>query len=145
MTGVMVQAAYSGATLLPNTRIVRYLFVFVLAIQFSSGNVLGDELAKIPFLLRHFNTYRSEYANGSFFDFLRLHYADTLHRKTDATHQKLPLQSVSAGSISFALLPAPFFSCAPLRLDERDGGTPLYDETLLPSDFRPGLLRPPRR
>lgn len=113
-------------------------------IQVAGGNVVGDELAKIPFLLHHFNIYRSEDARGSFFEFLRLHYADTMHRKADPAHRNLPLQSISANGLSFALPPAYPLSLMQARLDERDGGLPLLDETLLPSGFRARLLRPPR-
>jgi len=132
-----------GETFASKYKKVRYLFVFVLVIQFSSGNVLGDELAKIPFLLHHFNVYKAE-AKGSFFAFLRLHYADTMHRKADPAHRNLPLQSISANSLSFALPPAHPFSRMQARLDENDRELPLRDETLLPSDFRARLLRPPR-
>ncbi len=127
----------------PKYEKVRFLFVFILVIQFSSGNVLGDELAKIPFLLHHFNVYKAE-AKGSFFEFLRLHYADTMHRKADPAHHKLPLQSISANNLSFALPPSPPLSRIQMRPDENAEGLPVGDETLLPSDFRARLLRPPR-
>lgn len=130
-------------TFVPKYKKVRYLFVSILVIQFSSGNVLGDELAKIPFLLCHFNAYKAE-AEGSFFEFLRLHYADTMHRKADPAHRNLPLQSISAGSLFFALPPAHPFSRMQARPDEKNRELPLRDETLLPSDFRARLLRPPR-
>lgn len=120
------------------------MFVFILVIQFSSGNLLGDELMKVPLLIHHFNLYRSESSEGSFFEFLRLHYADAAHRKSDPFHQKLPLQTISTSSLSFVLPPALPFPRMQVRLDESNKNLPQYDEALLPSDFRTRLLRPPR-
>ena len=120
------------------------ILLFVLTLQFLSGNIVGEELLKMPYLVRHFQAHQTRRPNDTWFDFLRLHYANTRHRNSDPVHRQLPLQSISGSNLAF-LLPAPN-----PYLEFRPGAgvcycpAPFADETLLPSDFRVRVLRPPR-
>jgi hypothetical protein len=72
----------------------RFLAV-LLSFQLLSGNHLLLELAKIPFLLHHFEEHQSENPNIHFLHFLKMHYADETHQQNDASrHGDLPLKNV---------------------------------------------------
>lgn len=123
---------------------VRRLVFFILMLQLCSGYSLGTELLKVPYLLRHLKVYQENLPEKTWFDFFCLHYADTTHRNADPAHKHLPLQAVSVSSGVYMLpedySPPPI--CRRLQTERTD--LPIYDETLLPADFRMKLLRPPR-
>ena len=123
---------------------MRRIVFFILILQFSSGHLLGVELMKMPFLVSHFKVYQGEHPEKTWFDFFCLHYTDSTHRQADPAHKHLPLQSVSVNG-SVYMLPSGYpatLTCK--RPDTDNAGLPASDETLLPSDFRMRLLRPPR-
>lgn len=119
-------------------------FIFFLIVQLSSGNLVGSELVKIPFLARHFSLYAMANPCGSWPDFLRLHYANTQHRNTDPEHRQLPFHSTAGPVLQAMLLPASpeTFSAPPAGANR--AAQLWQDETLLPADYRSRLLRPPR-
>lgn len=123
---------------------MRRFFIFFLIVHLSTGNLVGGEMVKIPFLARHFRLYTAANPGGSWQDFLRLHYANTKHRNTDPEHRQLPFHSTAAPVIPVMLLPA-LSDVAPIPPAGADLAVQLWqDETLLPADYRSRLLRPPR-
>jgi hypothetical protein len=73
------------------------ILVMLLSLQLLSGNHLLPELAKIPFLIHHFEEHQVENPNIHFFHFLKMHYADATHQQKDANrHGDLPLKNIHA-------------------------------------------------
>jgi hypothetical protein len=73
------------------------ILVLLLSLQLLSGNQLLPELAKIPFLIHHFQEHQTENPNITFFHFLKMHYADAAHQQLDASrHGDLPLKNIHA-------------------------------------------------
>lgn len=123
---------------------MKRFLIFILIFQFASGNILGSEVVKLPFLLRHFRLHVAAKPADTWLDFLRLHYANTQHRQTDPAHGQLPLHSAAVPAHTLSLLPASVeFPVLTLVNDER-GRRFWPDETLLPAGFKSRLLRPPR-
>ena len=124
---------------------VRQIIFLLLILQFSTGHLLGAELMKVPCLLSHYKVYHKEHPERSWVDFFCLHYADTAHRKADPAHKQLPLQSLSVNNGIAQTLPSaqPAIHVCTLP-DSDDANLPHFEKTLLPSDFRMRLLRPPR-
>lgn len=105
---------------------------------------MGNELAKMPFLIGHFRLHIATKPADNWMDFLRLHYANAQHGQTDPAHRQLPLHAVSFPVHAGMLLPAAL-EVSGLRVAEDDREEIQgQDETLLPADFRSRLLRPPR-
>jgi hypothetical protein len=76
---------------------MKSVLVLLLSLQLLSGNHLLPELAKIPFLIHHFEEHQAENPNISFFHFLKMHYADATHQQKDANrHGDLPLKNIHA-------------------------------------------------
>lgn len=123
---------------------MRRFFIFILIVQFVSGNVLGNEMAKIPFMVRHFRLHVAANPEDTWFDFLRLHYANDQHRQADPAHRQLPLFAVQVSVHAQTLLPDPVEWPRSFSMDEPPEDSQWPDETLLPGDFRGRLLRPPR-
>lgn len=123
---------------------VRRFFIFILIVQFLSGNVVGNELAKMPFMVRHFRLHVAVNPEDTWFDFLGMHYANAQHRQADPAHRQLPLFAVQVSVHAQTLLPDPVeWPIYPaIKAQPADGRWP--DESLLPGDFRGRLLRPPR-
>ena len=124
---------------------VRRILIFLTIFQLSTGNLLGNELMKLPVLVRHYQLYSATCSKGGCWsDFLQLHYANTVHRGTDPVHRQLPLQSPACSSQVVMLLPAGMTSLQGSAPDADNlPGLPAFYETLLPADFVSRLLRPP--
>lgn len=123
---------------------MRYFLLVLVIFQLSTGNLPGNELLKMPALSRHYHLYRTLHPTGSWLDFLRLHYANSAHGKTDPIHKQLPLHASQCNVNILMLLPKDA-GLAPRQIEFFAAETlPLYDEVILPSDFRYKLLRPPR-
>jgi hypothetical protein len=76
---------------------MKSILVLLLSLQLLSGNHLLPELAKIPFLIHHFEEHQAENPNICFFHFLKMHYADAAHQQKDANrHGDLPLKNIHA-------------------------------------------------
>jgi hypothetical protein len=124
---------------------IKGIFIFFFSMQFLTNHALGAELSKLPFLLSHFREYSHQNTRtASWWDFLYLHYADPVHQQSDPAHQQLPgqqVEGVERGEMlpsEQAILPVlPQQATEQSRLSETDG-------SLLPSDYRTRLLRPPQ-
>lgn len=123
---------------------MRRLLIFILIVQLAGGNIAGVELMKVPFLVHHFQAHRTIFPKDSWGDFLRLHYARTKHRDADAAHRHLPFQSVQGLSTAVMVMPEAIESTLALPGLCSAVAASIFDDNLLPGDYRPGLLRPPR-
>lgn len=122
---------------------VRRILILFFAMQLISGNLLGEELCKMPNLIRHYRIHQHDNPGASWSSFLRLHYANTQHRHADPAHRQLPLQSASGNSVQAWFPPGHAPAFLPLQLAVQRRNLPDCAELLLPSDFRAGLFRPP--
>ena len=123
---------------------VRRILLFFFIFQFATGNFFGSELAKVPVLIRHFRLHQAGAAGSTWCDFLRLHYANNRHREADPVHHQLPLHAFSGQGFTVMLLPDHPAAAFDLVSLHRSRALPPGDDTLLPTDFRSRLLRPPR-
>jgi len=135
---------FKTGTFAPKYLSVRHLFVFILIVQLTGGNIAGVELMKVPFLVHHFHAHRALFPKDSWGDFLRLHYARTKHRDADTTHRHLPFQSVHGLSTGAMVMPAVIESTLSLPGPHSAVMASKFDDNLLPGDYRPGVRRPPR-
>ena len=121
-------------------RVCLFLFIF----QLFGGNGPGAELLKLPFLVRHFHLHQRANPEATWWEYLRLHYANSKHRNADPAHRQLPLHAGSAHAETVMALPVDLVAI--LTKSEPGKGSALhcYDERLLPLDYRARLLRPPR-
>lgn len=122
----------------------RFLLLF-LVVHLLSGNMLADELGKLPYLVRHFQVHQQQNFGSTLLDFLRLHYTNALHRRSDPDHRQLPLQHLGIHSISSSILPESGQMVANAANAAQNSALLPTEDNLLPSDFREGLLRPPQR
>ncbi|ATL47680.1 hypothetical protein COR50_11160 [Chitinophaga caeni] len=66
-------------------------FVILIAIHFSTGNVILPALMKISPLIEHFHQHKMENPAITLLSFLYLHYSDVSHlEKHHADHENLP-------------------------------------------------------
>jgi hypothetical protein len=79
---------------------VRRLLLLVLSIQIvSSGQAIG-ELVKVFNLVDHYLMHRGRGEVSSLADFIRMHYLDPEHRRSDPVrHDRLPLQHPSSNPL----------------------------------------------
>jgi hypothetical protein len=69
------------------------IFSIFLCFQLLTGNLFGNELAKIPFLWGHYEEHKAENKNLTLGEFLSLHYNNPEHHEKDhEKHHHLPLQ-----------------------------------------------------
>ena len=79
--------------------------VILLIFQVLSGNILMPELAKVPQLMQHFYQHQRENGTIDFLSFLKMHYADPEHQKSDTSrHGSLPLKTVSSAHAEIVVL-----------------------------------------
>lgn len=73
---------------------MKQVFAILLSLQLLSANSFFPELAKLPFLLKHFQEHQIAEPDIDFIAFLTLHYFNPNHESKDVTHHKtLPLKS----------------------------------------------------
>lgn len=122
---------------------MRRILLFLFALQFITGNWLGEELCKMPNLIRHYRTHQRTTATATWSLFLRLHYAGNRHRHADPAHRQLPLQSLGAAAPLQYLLPDHPQALMPEIAAGSGRQTHAGVDALLPADFRMRLFRPP--
>lgn len=119
------------------------LFIILLSLQIATGNILGCELSKLPFILQHYNEHQAQNTDISFWDFLNLHYFDTNHKKSDPSHKNLPLQHSHTTTVldkTFAPLRLIFSEVSMIVVAEK----PIFQEEDSHSvDYVKRLFRPP--
>jgi hypothetical protein len=70
--------------------------VILLSLQLLFGNTLLPELVKLPRLFEHYFEHKTCDTHLSFYNFIKMHYADPDHQESDEdNHKKLPLKSAS--------------------------------------------------
>lgn len=121
----------------------RFLLLF-LVFHFATGNVVGEELMKLPFLVKHLQLHQQRNPGDGIFDFLRLHYTNTRHRQADPAHQNLPLKTLGLHAQTSMLTPPAGGYALALATASEQKTLLVHNDTLLPADFRARLLRPPR-
>jgi hypothetical protein len=119
------------------------ILVWVFILQFATGHNLLAELARMPLLLDHYQTHREEAPDLSFGRFLWMHYLENAHSHRDNSHAQLPLHCAH-GPVVDSLVPGHLFPEFQNEPPPAQTGSHAFgDETLLPSDYSFGLLRPP--
>ena len=71
---------------------MKKILILFLALQLLTGNQFLAEMVKIPSLIEHFQEHKAANQDLSFFTFLKMHYGDPEHQKSDARHDNLPLK-----------------------------------------------------
>ena len=71
---------------------MKFFLTILLALQLLTGNQFLAEMVKIPSLIEHFQEHKEINENLDFFTFLKMHYSDPEHQKSDARHDSLPLK-----------------------------------------------------
>ncbi|MCB0532948.1 MAG: hypothetical protein H6574_02285 [Lewinellaceae bacterium] len=122
----------------------RFLLLFLI-VHLLSGNMLAGELGKLPYLMRHFQLHRQQNVESTLLDFLRLHYANAQHRRSDPAHRQLPLQQLGIHTASSSILPESDQIVLLTSITPQYNALRPTEDNLLPSDFRARLLRPPQR
>jgi hypothetical protein len=119
------------------------LFIILLSLQIATGNILGCELSKLPFILQHYNEHQTQNTDISFWDFLNLHYFDTNHKNSDPCHNDLPLQHSHTITIldkTFTQICFIFGKIEPIIVAEK----PIFQQEESHSvDYVKRLFRPP--
>jgi hypothetical protein len=123
---------------------VKKIFYIILSLQLLSGNQLLSELAKVPVLIEHYKEHCMENRTMDFFTFLKLHYANPEHQKSDAKHDSLPLKSsLSAHGETMVLIPPFTPSVCDIVLENIDYQSlilkenPFFDSKMSFSVFHP--------
>ena len=123
---------------------VQRILIFFLAVHFFSGNMLINELVKMPYLVRHYRLHQQRNPGSTVLQFLDLHYSNARHLQSDPAHRQLPLQQVVCTTTICTVPPEQDNFAFPEVLAQDRGALNATDAILLPSDFRTRLLRPPR-
>jgi hypothetical protein len=85
---------------------MKKILSILLALQLLTGNQFLAEMVKIPTLIEHFKEHKALNDNLDFFTFLKMHYSDPEHQKSDTRHDSLPLKvhsSAHAETFVFSL------------------------------------------
>ena len=119
------------------------LFIIILSLQIATGNILGCELSKLPFILQHYNEHQTQNSNISFWDFLNLHYFDANHKNSDPSHNDLPLQHSHSITVLDKTFTPIFFNLkevVPIVVAEK----PIFQpENIYSVEYVKRLFRPP--
>lgn len=122
--------------------------VILLVLQVLSGNILLPELAKVPQLMQHFYQHQRENGAIDFLSFLKMHYADPEHQKSDPSHHSsLPLKSVSSAHAEIVVLHEdihPTVAFAGKFLNFKNPQIPSSENLFFDSKIRFSVFQPPR-
>lgn len=122
--------------------------VILLVLQVLSGNILLSELAKVPQLIQHFYQHQRENGAIDFFSFLKMHYADPEHQKSDSSrHGSLPLKSASSAHAEIIVLSnemPPSVLFIEKVLNFHNPQIPTSENLFFDSKIRFSVFQPPR-
>jgi hypothetical protein len=76
------------------------MVILLLCLHFLSSGQILVEMVKVANLLEHFQMHRSRGEVSDLYGFIRMHYFDPEHRRSDPGHHaRLPLQQISSNPI----------------------------------------------
>jgi len=123
---------------------VKKLILILIAFQvISAGNFL-NEVIKINYLIHHFYDHEKQGSPSGVIGFLKLHYFDRLHEKSDRkTHDSLPLHNTSfQTNIVYSTPAESIIMETPLELNSADLN-PL-EKQMTPQSSHFSIFQPPR-
>ena len=125
---------------------MKIFLIILLALQLLTGNQFLAEMVKIPILLEHFQEHKAVNQNLGFIAFLKMHYGDPEHQKSDARHDTLPLKAhTSAHAETFVcLLETPPSVFEPISQDIGNKIRILKNNQFSDSKIRFSIFQPPR-
>jgi hypothetical protein len=125
---------------------MKKFLTILLALQLLTGNQFLAEMVKIPSLMEHFQEHKTINEDLDFFTFLKMHYSDPEHQKSDARHDNLPLKvHTSAHAETFVfLLETPPPVSEPILQDIENKTQAIKNNQFSDSKIRFSVFQPPR-
>jgi hypothetical protein len=125
---------------------MKRILTILLALQLLTGNQFFAELVKIPSLIEHFQEHKAANQDLDFFTFLKMHYSDPEHQKSDARHDNLPLKvhSSAHAEIFVFSLETPSSVSEPMSQNIENKTQVIKNHQFSDSKIRFSVFQPPR-
>jgi hypothetical protein len=125
---------------------MKKFLTILLVLQLLTGNQFLAEMVKIPTLIEHFQEHKTANEKLDFFTFLKMHYSDPEHQKSDARHDNLPLKvhSSAHAEIFVFSLEAPPSVSEPIFQNIENKTQAIKNHQFSDSKIRFSVFQPPR-
>jgi hypothetical protein len=121
---------------------VLFFAFFILLGSFLPNSDL-HELSKISFLIQHYQGHQDKSQGRlSFLEFLRLHYKDSQHMKSE-NHERLPLKQMGNSPFDYFVSTTPVY-CAPQVADFPQPKSYILFDLLIPDPAAGSIWQPPK-